>query len=191
MIGILIGFTFAQFLRTTNCSDFVVYGLARQANGKSYDSSRTTSSSQFETGFSALELALNNNNNDMQQVTARHDDHLPKIRNNVSISQLVGRIEIDHSIAEHLYRDVRVLCWILTSPSNHAKRAIHVKQTWGKRCNKLLFISSMEDSDLRTVKLAVGEGRSNLWHKTREAARYIYEKHFHEADWFLKADDDT
>ncbi|RVE44702.1 hypothetical protein evm_010660 [Chilo suppressalis] len=97
----------------------------------------------------------------------------------------------DRTVADELSKKVRVLCWVMTQPNNHRKRADHVKATWGKRCNKILFVSSEEDTSLPTVKLPVREGRDHLWAKTKEAFRYVYERHRRDADWFLKADDDT
>lgn len=59
------------------------------------------------------------------------------------------------SIAHQLYNDVRVLCWIMTNPKNHQKKARHVKRTWGSRCNQLLFMSSTEGKPFfTTIKLS-------------------------------------
>ncbi|XP_067642690.1 glycoprotein-N-acetylgalactosamine 3-beta-galactosyltransferase 1-like [Eurosta solidaginis] len=96
-----------------------------------------------------------------------------------------------HTLSEYLFNKTRVLCWIMTMPENHLKRAIHIRNTWGKRCNKLLFMSTKVDRFLNTVRLDVSEGRDYLWHKTRAAFKYIYDNHLNDADWFLKADDDS
>ncbi|KAH8274129.1 hypothetical protein KR044_011429, partial [Drosophila immigrans] len=94
-------------------------------------------------------------------------------------------------VADQLKKEVRLLCWVMTNPTNHKIKARHVKKTWGKRCNILLFMSSAEDDELPTVKLDVGEGRPNLWRKVKEAFKYVYKHHYNDADWFYKADDDT
>ena len=43
-------------------------------------------------------------------------------------------------------REIRVLCWIMTGPSNHYTKAVHIKKTWGAHCDKLIFMSSQEVS---------------------------------------------
>nr|AEE62362.1 unknown [Dendroctonus ponderosae] len=98
---------------------------------------------------------------------------------------------INTTLADELFSKVKVLCWIMTSPSNHLQRAVHVKATWGKRCNKIIFMSSAEEPLLPTVVLPVTENRENLWGKAKEALKYLYRNYYHEYDWFFKADDDT
>jgi glycoprotein-N-acetylgalactosamine 3-beta-galactosyltransferase len=79
----------------------------------------------------------------------------------------------------------------MTSPENHATKAKAIKETWSKRCNKVLFMSTKLDPELDTVALNVVEGRSFLWGKTKEAFKYIYQNYLDDYDWFYKADDDT
>lgn len=95
-------------------------------------------------------------------------------------------------MAKYLYDKVRVFCWVMTQEVNHKDRAIHVKQTWGSRCNKLVFISDADDSSLPAVNANHGlVGRDHLTAKTMRAFDYAYKNHGKDYDWFIKADDDT
>ncbi|XDV34556.1 hypothetical protein PO909_004707 [Leuciscus waleckii] len=89
-----------------------------------------------------------------------------------------------------LSQKVRVLCWVMTQPQHLESRTQHVRDTWGKRCNIILYMSSKQ-SDFPTVGLNVSEGRSQLYWKTIRAFQHIHKHHLDDADWFLKADDDT
>ena len=66
-----------------------------------------------------------------------------------------------------------------------------MKNTWGRHCDKLIFMSSQEDKELGAVALNISEGRQKLWGKTKQGFKYVYENHWDDADWFMKADDDT
>lgn len=43
-----------------------------------------------------------------------------------------------------LHRKVRVLCLVLTFTGKNEAKATAVKNTWGKRCSRLLFLASKE-----------------------------------------------
>ncbi|XP_008295086.1 glycoprotein-N-acetylgalactosamine 3-beta-galactosyltransferase 1-A [Stegastes partitus] len=103
----------------------------------------------------------------------------------------LNRADEDGRVADVLYKKVRVLCWVMTGPANLQSKARHVKATWSRHCNLVLFMSSVEDPAFPTVGLGTKEGRDQLYWKTIRAFHYVYEHHRDEADWFLKADDDT
>lgn len=96
----------------------------------------------------------------------------------------------NEALASEMFDKVKIACIVMTHADNHAKKAIHVKNTWGKRCNKLLFMSSTSDAVLDTVVLDVNDTRDDLWIKTVKSFQYVHRHHLDEADWFLKADDD-
>ncbi|XP_043922426.1 glycoprotein-N-acetylgalactosamine 3-beta-galactosyltransferase 1-like isoform X2 [Protopterus annectens] len=126
-----------------------------------------------------------------------HGSHLK----DPDIHQLMGQMDFhtdllqhkgeDRSASESLYKKVRVLCWVMTGPQNLETKAKHVKSTWAQDCNKVLFMSSEENKDFPTVRLETKEGRDQLYWKTIKAFQYVYDHHLDEADWFMKADDDT
>eukprot|EP00794_Sanderia_malayensis_P018857 gene18857-20757_t len=92
-------------------------------------------------------------------------------------------------LAKNLEKKVRVLCWVMTSPERLQTKGKAVKETWGKRCNKILFMSTANDAEFPAISLHLD--RRDSWSKTRAAWQYVYENHLNEADWFMKADDET
>lgn len=94
-------------------------------------------------------------------------------------------------VSDEIFRDVKVLCLVMTYPANHKTKAVFVKETWGMRCNKLLFMTNEHDPLLETVIINQNETRDLLWGKTKKSFQYAFDQYFDEFDWFLKADDDT
>lgn len=117
------------------------------------------------------------------------ETHLPII----AFGDHEHHMEDDSSVALRLSREVRVLCWVMTSPSNHRSKALHVMATWGKRCNKLLFSTESFNASegLPVLLINTTEGREHLTAKTMQSFDHLYRNHLHEYDWFMKADDDT
>lgn len=79
----------------------------------------------------------------------------------------------DHTLADRLFDEVKILCWVFTIPENHKTKAQAVKNTWGRRCNKLIFMSSVEDKELGAIAIPGEQGRDHLWNKTMNVIRYV------------------
>lgn len=86
----------------------------------------------------------------------------------------------------------KILCYILTVSKFHTTRCKAVKMTWGKRCDRLIFASDVDDVELGAVRIQnTKHDYLNLWEKHRQTLKYIYETYRDEYDWFVKADDDS
>lgn len=179
VIGVTIGVSFAimytQYQMIANNRSYAVHldRLSDHLNGMDdqlMHGVQVIGSENATKNSVAARATSNNNNNDDEDVHA---------------------IE-NRTLATVLFQEVRVLCWILTTPNQHRTRAIHVKRTWGKRCNRILFMSSRHDKSIDSIALNVSsDSVGNTWAKTKRAFQYIYQHHRNDADWFLKADDDT
>ena len=95
-------------------------------------------------------------------------------------------------VAKELAKNIKVLCWVLTSQGSVDTRARAVRETWGKRCNTLLIMDAEGDANRDVIGLNQhGLEGQDVWSKTRAAWKYVYDSHLNDADWFIKADDDT
>jgi glycoprotein-N-acetylgalactosamine 3-beta-galactosyltransferase len=57
------------------------------------------------------------------------------------IENISQEISNDTNLSEFLYYKVRVLCMVMTSSEEIDQRGHAIMDTWGKRCNKILFFS--------------------------------------------------
>ncbi|ETV97194.1 hypothetical protein, variant 2 [Aphanomyces invadans] len=86
----------------------------------------------------------------------------------------------------------RILCFVNTISPNHDTKARTIKETWGKRCDKLVFMSNVTDDALGAVAIDhVPSDHNHLWQKHKASIEYIWDRYRHEFEWFYKADDDA
>ena len=103
------------------------------------------------------------------------------------LSLLVSDIEV----ALDLQDDIRIVCWINTWRMNLDTKATAVRETWGKRCDKLIFVGDRTNSSFPMIGFNTTEGHSRMVSRIFSAFDYVYENHLDDGDWFMRADDDT
>ncbi|XP_034489446.1 glycoprotein-N-acetylgalactosamine 3-beta-galactosyltransferase 1 [Drosophila innubila] len=102
-----------------------------------------------------------------------------------SLSLSISNSNSNSSVTAHLNNNAtRILCLVVAS-SLHS-HAAHIERTWGRRCNKLLFMGSQRDK-----KLNIKERHTNSWAKTRYQLQHVYQHYYEDYDWFLKVPDNT
>ncbi len=109
----------------------------------------------------------------------------------ISFDKNLQIFKYNSTLAEKLFDEIKIVCLVLTQPKYHEIRAEEVKRTWGKKCNKLIFLSSKADNKLGSIGVSYEENRQILWEKVRNGFLYAFENFYDEFDWFLKADDDS
>lgn len=87
-------------------------------------------------------------------------------------------------------KKLRILCFLNTMPRAHSTRAVHIVETWGKHCDKLLFASTITDVNLGAIGFNVTDDHQHMWGKVKLMLQHIYKVHLDEYDWFIKGDDD-
>lgn len=86
---------------------------------------------------------------------------------------------------------IRILCLLNTGPKTQYRKAIHIHQTWGQHCDKLLFASTLTDVNMNAIGFNLPDSHSYVWGKEKLMLQYVYKNFGHHYDWFYKADDDT
>ncbi|XP_065346935.1 glycoprotein-N-acetylgalactosamine 3-beta-galactosyltransferase 1-like [Cloeon dipterum] len=93
--------------------------------------------------------------------------------------------------ARKLAQQVRILCIVITVPKNHKDRAEHVRETWGRHCNNIHFISTKYDAALPTTNVKIAEGKNLEWAKMEGAFNYLHETRLKDFDWVVKTDHES
>ncbi|XP_055310952.1 glycoprotein-N-acetylgalactosamine 3-beta-galactosyltransferase 1-like [Sitodiplosis mosellana] len=89
-------------------------------------------------------------------------------------------------------KKIRILCFLSTMSKSYSTRAVHIMQTWGKHCDKLLFFGSyVTDGNIGAIGFNVTEGHDYIWGKVKLIMQHIHKNFLNDYDWFFKGDDDT
>lgn len=97
----------------------------------------------------------------------------------------------DVEVASKLAEKVRLLCLVPTTRDKHKEEASSVKNTWGKHCNKILFVTNETDDHINSSFAITYNPTTKdepAWLKLKYALHHIYDNYYDEFDWVLKCE---
>lgn len=109
------------------------------------------------------------------------------------------RMPADHNVSQ------RILCMVTVRPVGK-KRQVHIENTWGKRCHKLLILNGNKNINERSPLMSENQQPNNSsrsssttrwssssisWGRTREYLHHVYTHYHGQYDWFLMVTDET
>lgn len=86
-------------------------------------------------------------------------------------------------------KNIRILCILNTMSTDHSNRVVHIMETYGKHCDKMLFMSTVTDVNLGAIGFNVTSDSEDVWGKVKLMMTHIYKNYLDEYDWFIKGDD--
>ena len=87
---------------------------------------------------------------------------------------------VSRALPSSATEQVKIFCWVNTYEANHKKQAQRIKDTWGQYCDKLVFMSNVEDPDLPAVEIVAPPTHESLWDKHRGVLEMIYQQYYGE-----------
>ncbi|XP_041356203.1 glycoprotein-N-acetylgalactosamine 3-beta-galactosyltransferase 1-like [Gigantopelta aegis] len=100
-------------------------------------------------------------------------------------------LALDTKLAEAISKNIKVACFITTMQNQLDHKLRAVNQTWGRRCDKILYVMTTNMTGADILPVEIEDDRQTLTEKTRFAFTHLYNKYLNQFDFFLKADDDT
>lgn len=131
-----------------------------------------------------------------------HLDFIHRDYHSISSSEPVSELKREGRIIkyEEEKRGLKVLCLIMTIDCSANKlKTKAIRETWGRRCDKLIFVQNgthlrdktyLYANDIIAVPMK-SDNRTQLWHKIIGAFNYLYHQYLNDYDWFIKTDDDA
>lgn len=93
----------------------------------------------------------------------------------------------DVEVASKLAEKVRLLCLVPTKHQHHKEQASSVRNTWGKHCNEILFLTDKFDEHINS-SVAVEHKSKNSWHRLVFGLDLVAQEFYDDYDWVLKAE---